>query len=764
MRIQANAVPFGWISRFASRTVALAVAAGTALPVTAADLTVAQGDSLTVSADAAYEALVVNGSLAIAPNVTVTCTSLTVADGIGSGNTATLAIGDGATLQANVTDNFGGVKIARDSGRAEILLGRGATFSTTGFINFCYGYSAAPTSGSPLPEALLVVGTNATVHCGKGFFFGHNWNNRAWVPTDAARSSVQAVVRLDEGAVLSTRQIVDHISFATKIQFNGGRVVGRVEGPGGDANCGTSFVYMGQYAYYTSMYFEGLNGNPIAFDLAAMPNAPAFFARNYNSDYLYLTGDGGFVKTGSGVFPLTDAGNWNQNSNLRFLFSGDMVLKEGGFSVATAPLDTVFRAAENNVSRPVDVVVGNAGTFDLAGCNVVLNSVTAPGGGLVTNSAAGTATMTLGVRDGSRPMTLARAFPGIAVAKQGASAVTLCGEAVDSLSLQAGSLAFQGRKIMGYPFYRILFDEIKAGRDGGTHLYVREFAWLHDGEDVTRPYAKIHYNLSGTSYANSPEALFDENFDDYGDFNGMGYYDDPRAGHTDDWKHNLIGATIEFEACRPVDSYRWAPIHGWGTPFSDDRDPRDWHVFGGFSATTDTAELTLLDQVTGFFVTGVTAAPERWTATNFVCRYDATETAVGSLTLAADVPLSVDGASVSVSSVTAAAGVPVTLAHGAELSLPADEEIASLAVDVDAGGGTLANFRPARGGSVYLTGTVPKPRRFVIPVRIGTLLGDNLPTWRIFVNGREIDQAKLFVNEDGFLQTEYIGATVLVVK
>ena len=163
-------------------------------------------------------------------------------------------------------------------------------------------------------------------------------------------------------------------------------------------------------------------------------------------------------------------------------------------------------------------------------------------------------------------------------------------------------------------------------------------------------------------------------------------------------------------------------------------------------------------------MTGVTAAPERWTATNFVCRYDATETAVGSLTLAADVPLSVDGASVSVSSVTAAAGVPVTLAHGAELSLPADEEIASLAVDVDAGGGTLANFRPARGGSVYLTGTVPKPRRFVIPVRIGTLLGDNLPTWRIFVNGREIDQAKLFVNEDGFLQTKYIGATVLVVK
>ena len=116
------------------------------------------------------------------------------------------------------------------------------------------------------------------------------------------RRALQRPGRRPARLKVPTRQIVDHISFATKIQFNGGRVVGRVErAPAGTPNCGRVSVYMGQYAYYTSMYFEGLNENPIAFDLAAMPNAPAFFARNYNSDYLYLTGDGGSSRL-PGVF------------------------------------------------------------------------------------------------------------------------------------------------------------------------------------------------------------------------------------------------------------------------------------------------------------------------------------------------------------------------------------------------------------------------------------------------------------------------------
>ena len=724
--------------------------------VQAADLTVAQGDSLTVSTNATYDAVVVNGNLSLAPNVTVTCATLVVADNIAG--TATLTLGNGARFEVTGADNYGNTKIAIGSGRAEITLGEGAWFSTTGFLNFCYGYDSAPDSSATMSEALLIVGPNATVRSGKAFHFGHEWNSRYNAPGGSQGAAVKAVVRLDAGAELSTSQIINNLPASGTILFNGGRVAGR-SGEGPHAyDGGKGFIHFGgrgDVSRWTNINLEGTNGCPITFHIPSSANYTSFLTIAHVSSYMYLRGDGGFLKTGAAVFPFVDSANqWASDSNLRMLFTGDMVLEEGGFSVATTPADNVFRAAANNISRPVDVVVGNAGVFDLAGCNVVLNSITAPGGGFVTNSVAGTVTMTLGVRDGLRPMTLARAVPGIALSKQGASAVTLCGDAVDSLNLQAGSLSFKSREIMGYPFYRILFDERKGGRTGMIAL--REFAWMNDGEDATRPYAKVHYDISGTSTASSPETLFDNDFSD------TAYYYDLRMGDPAAWKHDLIGATVEYETCHPVDGYRWAPMTFWKADNSEDRDPSAWRVFGGFSSTTNTSELTLLDQVTGFRVTTITTG--NWNATNFVCSYAPTTTTIGALTLASGVPLAVDGAEVTVSSASAASGVPVSLSHGAVLTLPQATEVASLAVDVDAGGGTLANFRPASGGALYLTGAVARPRRCVTPVRVGTLLGSALPSWDVYVDGVLVDQTEVIVNADGFLQTQYTGSTVLYIK
>ena len=750
MHISRNHTHGGTIAALASATFLAASSAAFA-----ADLAVAQGDSQTITANATYDNLVVNGDLTIAPNVTVSCTTLTVADNIAG--TATLALGNGARLEVTGSDNYGNTKIAIGSGRAEITLGEGAWFSTTGFLNFCYGYDSAPDSSATMSEALLIVGRNATVRSGKAFHFGHEWNSRYNAPGGSQGAAVKAVVRLDAGAELSTSQIINNLPASGTILFNGGRVAGR-SGEGPHAyDGGKGFIHFGgrgDVSRWTNINLEGTNGCPITFHIPSSANYTSFLTMAHVSSYMYLRGDGGFLKTGAAVFPLVDSANqWAADSNLRMLFSGDMVLEEGGFSVATTPADNVFRATANNISRPVDVVVGNAGVFDLAGCNVVLNSITAPGGGLVTNSAVGTATMTLGVRDGSRAMTLARAVPGIAVSKQGASAVTLCGEAVDSLNLQAGSLSFKSRAIMGYPFYRILFDERKGGRNGMIAL--REFAWMNDGEDATRPYAKVHYDISGTSSASSPETMFDDDFSD------NGYYYDLRMGASEAWKHDLSGATVEYETCHPVNGYRWAPMTFWKADNSEDRDPSAWRVFGGFSSTTNTSGLALLDQVTGFRVT--TIATGNWNATNFVCSYAPTTTTIDSMTLAAGVPLSVDGASVTAASVTAASGVSVALAHDAALTLPTVTEIASLTVDVGAGGGTLVNFLPAHGGSLHLTGGVDRPLRCVTPVRVGTLHG-GLASWRVFADGAPVAQCEVFVNPDGFLQTRYTGATVMIVQ
>ena len=134
------------------------------------------------------------------------------------------------------------------------------------------------------------------------------------------------------------------------------------------------------------------------------------------------------------------------------------------------------------------------------------------------------------------------------------------------------------------------------------------------------------------------------------------------------------------------------------------------------------------------------------------------------MSIALGATLTVDGAEVSAASVSADAALLVALTHGASLTLPAETEIASLSVDVGAGGGTLVNFRPAYPGAFYLAGDVDNPRRCVLPVAVGTLLGDNLSSWRVYVDGVLVPHCEIFVNSSGFLETRYTGATVMMVK
>ena len=77
-----------------SRLLTAASVLAFAANMNAADLTIAQGsDPVTIYENSTYDAVVVNGDLTVAAGVTLSCTSLTVADGISG--TATLTVGDG---------------------------------------------------------------------------------------------------------------------------------------------------------------------------------------------------------------------------------------------------------------------------------------------------------------------------------------------------------------------------------------------------------------------------------------------------------------------------------------------------------------------------------------------------------------------------------------------------------------------------------------------------------------------------------------------
>ena len=108
------------------------------------------------------------------------------------------------------------------------------------------------------------------------------------------------------------------------------------------------------------------------------------------------------------------------------------------------------------------MVVEEGAVFDLAGADCVMNSVKALGG-VITNSADTSATLTIGVLDDGRDSVITHVKPEIAIVKKGNAALTLGGmdSTMESLDMQGGTLAMKAVQRMGYTFYRFQIDRIK---------------------------------------------------------------------------------------------------------------------------------------------------------------------------------------------------------------------------------------------------------------------------------------------------------------
>ena len=715
------------------RLIAATVATAVAIPfaASAADLTVAQGDSQTISADTTYGAVVVNGDLTVAPNVTLTCTSLTVADNING--TATLTIGDNAIVSVTGDSK---TKIGVGAGRAEVYLGTGAQLrAENGFLNFCYGYDGK--TSNKMTEALLVAGTNATIYCHTDFCFGHRYNSRDNRPNSASQDSVYAVVRLEQGSLITAQRIYDGLPVSEKIIFNGGQISQRKS-----ANYTGCFINPDYSIRPTIMYFEGTNGCPIHLHLNDIgPMSGLYTSGGATGAHLYLTGNGGLLKTGAAVFPLL-AGNSNPDGNdngpnVGFQFTGDFVIREGGFSVANGFTRKLFLAGGYDI-RPPDLVVENGASFDLAGCDIVMNSITAAGSGIITNSIEGTASATIGVRNDGRNSTLARVYPGIAFVKQGDTTLTLCGSEIDSLDIQGGTLVLKDRAHTGYPFCRVKFD--RSGLDDDSTIdnamRVREFAFFSNGQDVTRSYTNAYYDMSGTGWITSPELMFD------GDPNTV--YEDYRMHKAiDNEDRDKVQITLEYPECRAIDGYCWAPYNS--SSFHYKLSPTAWRVFGWFSPT----DANLLDQVTGFLVPGTT--DDGWCTTNFVCTYSASPALhVGTFSLGNGAKVEATGAQVSCDTFSGSAtGVKLDLSSGAALPLTASQSVSEISVDLTKDLATVAVLNPAASGKLYVTGDKALLRGDLL--NVGSYVnGSNLHTWSVYLNGE--DMHRTLCVEDGALR------------
>ena len=712
------------------------------------DLTVANGSSQTISSSVTYGAVKVNGDLTVAPNVTLKCSSLTVSDNIGSGKTARLFVGNGATVEVS-GDYYNSTKIGVKAGRAEVHLGTGAKFNVAnGFLNLGWGYDGSTTS--PMTEALLVVGTNATVYCHTDFCFGHNGNKEAYRPNSVNKSTIYAVARLEPGSKIKTQRIDPWLPVSMKIIFNGGQIEQL------DTSYTSGFIN-GNYNVGgdMSLWLEGTNGCPVHLNLHNRSTLAGLYSSGGKSwTYVNISGDGGFLKTGAGMFPLvaTQFGD-SSSPNLHFRFTGDFVIREGGFSVAqnnvTCPL---FRTPAGTSNFPVNMVVESGATFDIGGNNVALNSIKVLG--TVTNSAAATKTMTVGVLDDGRDSYLARVPTGVAFVKQGASSsLTLCANDIASLDVQGGTLVLKDRASMGYPLYRFKFDSSEMDIDTNLNnaMRVREIAFLANGQDLTRPYSKLHHDASGTSYINSPTYLVD------GDLSTV--YEDyrmcPAGGHTiGSGSRDKVQISLEYPECKVFDSYRWAPSYSASTHYA--LNPTAWRVFGGFSPSGG----DLLSQVTDYVVA---EGDDGWTQTNFTLTCPVSPSLhVGTLALSSGVKVDATGAQVSCDTLSGSANnVELDLSSGAVLPITANQSVSKISVDLTKDLATVGVIKAEANGALYVTGDAQ--------LMAGPLLyasseasGSHLRSWSVYLNGELTERHPFFDEELGVVRLQPLATTILV--
>jgi hypothetical protein len=720
--------------RLIAAAVAVAACATFPFATSAADLTVAQGNSVTLSNGDSYDAVVVNGNLTVPANAAVSAASLTVADGAYDA-TVTLEPGSSLTISDDVHLGYNG-------GQAHVNVRSGASMTVNGSFYMAYGHTSSPASGAPVTHAYLTI-SNATVTVigkskGDGFCFKHGY----W-PSGTSQGTDVDFVRLEEGAVLKCSRVSktsDHDARSGCIVFNGGKILFE-----SNQDIWQSLT-LSWSARNTFLRLQSENNHPIHLTMGSCKHN-AWFNFGSQGNRVTFEGAGGLVLEGRPQDNKTP--DWGVPPNNCDTGNPNLEIKDSLGPIHLIGMPLINRYCANffgeSTKTTSKALIADSGTyFDMYGNDAEFKSVK----GCIRNSGGNPCTLTMG-RDGSDSQ-LTEALPaGVSLVKNGSGKLTMFAADTSNATVNGGTLEFMNRAEMGYAFYKIKFEEFGMEIGSNYRMYINEIAYLSGGQDVTRPYAALHHSKAGSSYVEDPETLVDGNLSTcYYDLRLQKPYSDP--------DRDLVQLTVQYTNCIPVDGYRWSPYRSGSKPYYA-HNPTAWKVYGGMS----TSDMTLLDQVDNFSVTDVV---DGWNATNFVCRYENPAITISSLTLASGVALAADGANVTAAAATAASAVPVTLTHGATLTLPAATEVASLSVDVDAGGGTLTNFRPAANGAIYLTGNVGRLSNFVVPVSVGMLLGDNLSSWAVYVDGQLQSHIGLFVNDDHFLQTESHIPTILVVR
>lgn len=484
------------------------------------DYALAEGVAETLSADATYGKMFVQGILTIAPGVTVNTSTFLMA----SNTTSTLVLGEGAKLNITAAAESNGqdALFGTRGGRAEVTLEKGAKVNITG--QACFGYCVNATTPA---YGTLTLGTNAVWHTSSILYFNRGTSIEM---SGFTIDTVLSTVTLHEGAYMSGSQIIRNGTCALLMRFAGG--------------------YLNKVQVWSNQNGQTILESVDDADIIVKKDGSTLFLIGSNSTaYFTLRGTGNFVKKAAGTPPLFDLSATKSNGALNWQMDGDLHIEQGGFRILRdLNLGSSRIVCATNTTLDLDAAV----TLRMAGIDSG-----AYGSLSFTNTVNNAVTGTLSVC-GSGDL---RAFPpNTKLVVESGATVRLAGPATT-----------------GYHHYRFL---VTDGR-GSTRncIQLSELALLNGETDVTRAEGATY--SSGNPNTSHATEHFRAAFD--GDTTTKWVAGSGGASNSATTKSN-VWIQVTYPSPQPITGYRWATANDKPreneTYDENCRDPKDWALLG----------------------------------------------------------------------------------------------------------------------------------------------------------------------------------------
>jgi autotransporter-associated beta strand protein len=322
--------------------------------------------------------------------------------------------------------SYGNLYVGSTNGNGTLV----AVDSTIDLSNYIYfGYQAGDSSSVTYSSTLVL--TNTSLAC-------HTFNMGYYVKGGAGgRDGTERIqAEIGPGSVVTIADKMNrNCQPWSRVRFTGGKVVFARSVPSPAVALVICFGRDAGSGYYnTGMTWEGVDA-PIDIEVAK----DAQLASGWDKRGFYLEGNGGFVKRGSGVLNW----GWRQTNGPNTLmgeasYTGNTVIKEGGIRIDT-PYSKASESSRYSIPSASPLVIEDGAFFDFAGNDAAWVSVS--GGGILKNSSAAAATLTLGAGNADCSLEAASAIGPINAVKNGTGTLTVNVPELDgSLTVANGTL------------------------------------------------------------------------------------------------------------------------------------------------------------------------------------------------------------------------------------------------------------------------------------------------------------------------------------